>query len=155
MFVVPRFNTPPYGAVARYRGQIDRMPVTYERDDQRRLITVTVTDEYSVADIVSAIDRQSAEDTWGYAILYDLRSVTHVSAEAELQRLADRVQAVGRGRERGRVGIAISARPALFLVFLTYTQLTRDVGTVEVLLTPAQLDAWLARNARGGWLSEP
>jgi hypothetical protein len=126
------------------------MPLTYERDDHRQLITITVTEPYSVDDIAGAIDRQAAEDTWGYPMLYDLRGVTQVSSEADLQAMADRVKALGAGRERGRVGIVMSPRPALFLVFLTYAHLTRDLGSVEVLLTTAQLDAWLARNARGG-----
>lgn len=126
------------------------MTLAYERDDRRRLITVTVAEPYSVDDIVGAIDRQSAEDTWDYAMLYDLRGVTHVSPKADLQQMADRIQVIGRGRERGRVGLAIRALPELFLVFLTYTQLTRESGTAEVLLNAAQLDAWVVRNARSG-----
>jgi hypothetical protein len=126
------------------------MTVVYERDDRRRLITVTVSEPYSITDITDAIERQSAEDTWDYAMLYDLRSVTHVSPKTDLQQMADRVQVVGRGRARGRVGIAISALPELFLIFLTYAQLTRESGTAEVLLTSAQLDDWLVRNARSG-----
>jgi hypothetical protein len=123
------------------------MPITYERDDRRRLITVTVTEPYSLDDIRGVIDRQASEDTWRYAMLYDLRAVTDASAEADLQQIADRVQAVGRGRERGQVGIAIRARPSLFLVALTYSRLTKGFVTVEVLLSAAQIDAWLARNA--------
>jgi hypothetical protein len=126
------------------------MTVSYDRDDRRRLITVTVAEPYSVDDFISAIDRQSAEDTWDYAMLYDLRGVTHLSPQTELQHMADRIQVIGRGRARGPVGIAISPLPELFLVFLTYAQLTRESGTAEVLLTTAQLDAWLVRSARSG-----
>jgi hypothetical protein len=46
-------------------------PIAYQRDDQRRLITVTVTEPCSVDDILSVIDRQSGEDTWEYTVLYD------------------------------------------------------------------------------------
>jgi len=126
------------------------MPIVYERDDQRRLITVTVTEPYALDDIRRVIERQAIEDTWQYAMLYDLRDVTDASAEADLQQIADRVQMVGRGRERGQVGIAIRPRPALFLVALTYSKLTKGFVTVEVLLTAAQIDAWLARNAPSG-----
>ena len=82
-------------------------------------------------------------------MLYDLRAVTHASTEAELTRIADRVKVVGGGRERGPVGMAIGARPALFRAGLMFTELTRALMTVEILLTAAQLDAWLTRNARG------
>jgi len=124
------------------------MPIAYERDDQRRLITVAVTDPYSVDDILIAIDRQAAEDTWAYATLYDLRAVTFASTEADLQQTADRVKVVGGGRERGAVGIAVGARPEMFRMGLRYTELTRKLMNVEVLLTSAQLEGWMARNAR-------
>jgi hypothetical protein len=126
------------------------MPVAYARDDQRRLITVTVTEPYSLGDILSVIDRQAAEDTWGYAILYDLRAVTRLSTEADLQQMADRVKVVGSGRERGPVGMAFASEPEQFRMGLVYTRLARTLEDVEALLTAAQRDDWLARNARRG-----
>ena len=102
------------------------MPIAYQRDDQRRLITVTVTEPCSVDDIISVIDRQADEDTWEYALLYDLRALTDASTEADLQQIAERVKVVGGGRERGPVGIAIRARPALFLLGLMYANLTKE-----------------------------
>ena len=126
------------------------MPILYQRDDQRRLITVTVTEPCSVDDISSVIDRQGGEGTWEYALLYDLRAMTDASTEADLQQLAERVKVAGGGRERGPVGIAIRARPALFLLALMYTKLIKDFVTVEVLLSPAQIDAWLVRHAHSG-----
>ena len=126
------------------------MPIAYQRDDQRRLITVTVTEPCSVDDISSVIDRQAGEGTWEYALLYDLRAMTDASTEADLQLLAERVKAVRGERPRGPVGIAICARPALFLLGLMYTKLLKEFVTVEVLLTEAQIDAWLARNASSG-----
>jgi hypothetical protein len=48
------------------------------------------------------------------------------------------------------VGIAIRARPALFLMGLMYTRLMKEFVTIEVLLTAAQIDAWLVRNAPRG-----
>jgi hypothetical protein len=82
-------------------------------------------------------------------MLYDLRAVTHASTEAELEQIADRVKVVGSGRQRGPVGMAIGAQPALFRAGLMFTRLTRALMTVEILLTAAQLEAWLDRNARG------
>ena len=126
------------------------MPIAYQRDDQRRLITVTVTEPYSVNDVSSLIDRQAGEDTWEYALLYDLRAMTDASTGADLQKLAERVKMAGGERERGPVGIAIRARPALFLLGLMYTKLIKEFVTVEVLLSAVQIDAWLVRNAPGG-----
>jgi hypothetical protein len=45
--------------------------------------------------------------------------------------------------------MAIGAQPALFRAGLMFTRLTRALMTVEILLTAAQLEAWLDRNARG------
>ena len=126
------------------------MSIAYEREDPRRLITVTVTEPYSVDDILGVIDRQAAEGTWEYALLYDLRDVTREPAEADLQQMAERVRVVSGGRARGQVGIAIRARSAQFLAGLLYIRLTRELMAVEVLLSEVQVDAWLARNARGG-----
>jgi hypothetical protein len=126
------------------------MPMAYQRDDQRWLITVTVTEPCSVDDISSVVDRQAVEDTWEYALLYDLRAMTDASAEADLELLAERVKLVAGERERGPVGIAIHPRPALFLLGLMYAKLIKEFVTVEVLLTAAQIDAWLVRNTLSG-----
>jgi hypothetical protein len=136
-------------------GQVKGMPIAYKRDDERRLITATVSDPFTVDDILAAIDRQAAEDTWGYAMLYDLRAASEFPAEVDLQTMADRVKVVGEGRARGPVGVAIGTRPERFRLSLRYTQLIRTFATVEVLLTDSQLDDWLVRNARRGSTRQP
>jgi hypothetical protein len=122
------------------------MPTVYERDDERRLITVTVTAPYSVEDLLGVIDRQAAEDTWSYAVLFYLHA--SMSIPADSQRVADYVQAVGAGRQRGPVGIAMSRDPDQFRRGLKYSELSRRIATVEVLLTPGQIEDWLSRNTR-------
>ena len=126
------------------------MPIVYQRDDQRRLITVTMTEPCSVDDISSVIDRQAGEGTWEYGMLYDLRAMTDASTEAGLQQIAERVKVSGGERERGPMGIAIRAQPALFLLGMMFAKLVKGLATVEVLLTAGQIDAWLVRNAFGG-----
>ena len=128
----------------------DSVPIAYQRDDQRRLITVTVTEPCSADDISSVIDRQAAEATWGYALLCDLRAVTDASTEANLQRIAERVKVPAGERGRGPMGIAIRTQPALFLLGMMYARLVKELVTVEVLLSAGQIDAWLVRNAPGG-----
>ena len=122
------------------------MPVEYERDDRLQLITVTVTEPYSVDEILNVIDRQAAENTWAYAMLYDLRAPMTIAADS--QELADYVKSVGQGRERGPVGIAISGQPEQYRRGLKYSELSKKVMTVEVLLTRTQVDDWLIRNTR-------
>ena len=55
------------------------MPVRWEQDDERRLLTVRVTDPYSVNDILAILDRLAAEDAWDYSILFDVRDVKDAS----------------------------------------------------------------------------
>jgi len=124
------------------------MPLDFDRDDRRRLVTMTLTEPYSADDLVEAIERLAHEDVWGYAAFYDLRGITRLPAEVDLEQIADRVKAVGGGDQRGPVGIAIRAQPALFLASLTYSHLTKEFMAVEVLLTAAQVDAWMVRNAQ-------
>ena len=81
------------------------MPIVYDRDEKRRLITVTVTEPYGVADVLAVIDRQAAEEAWTYAMLYVLDAPMSIPADAS--DIADHVLAVGGGRPRGPTGIAI------------------------------------------------
>jgi hypothetical protein len=126
------------------------MPIMYLSDDTRRLITVTVTEPYSVDDILSAIDRQASEGKWEYAILYDQRGLTAAFADIDLEQIAEHVRAVRLGRPRGPVGLAIRPHPQSFLVGLTYSKLTKEFMDVEVLLNEVQLESWLSRNSRKG-----
>jgi hypothetical protein len=132
------------------------MPIEYQRNDQRQLTIVSVTGPCSIDDILSVIDRQASEHTWAYALLYDLRAaVIDTSAPADLQRIAERVKELSAGRQRGEVGIAIQPQPALFLLGLMYTTLTKGFLSVEVLLSATQIHAWLARNAPSGSSPQP
>ena len=45
------------------------MAIQYERDDRRRLITVTLGEPYSLDELLNHIDQQWAEHTWEYAVL--------------------------------------------------------------------------------------
>jgi hypothetical protein len=124
------------------------MSILYLSDDPRRLITVTVTEPYSVDDLLGAIDRQASEGTWEYAILYDERGVTEPFVDIDLEQIAEHVLVTGQGRPRGPVGFAIRPQPRSFLVGLTYSKLTKEFLDVEVLLNAAQLESWLSRNSR-------
>jgi hypothetical protein len=123
------------------------MPITYERDDHRRLITLTVTDPYSVEDILSAIERQMADHTWEYALLYDMRAATRLGTTEEARLITKRVQSLGGGRTRGPVARVISARPEQVRAGVEFASSNRGVAIPELLLTAMQLDDWLARNA--------
>ena len=117
------------------------MTINIQRDDRRRLITVTISGSCD------------AEELWGtisiaatligrvpYAMLYDLRNIADESATFALQ------QIVHTAESSPVVGIAVRATPRLFG---TAMRLTGGRSQFEVLMNPRQLDAWLERNAHG------
>jgi hypothetical protein len=67
---------------------------------------------------------------------------------ADSQQIANYVETVSDGRARGLVGMAMSGDPEQFRRGLTYSEFTRKIATVEVLLTATPRKEWLARNAR-------
>jgi hypothetical protein len=123
------------------------MPIDFQRDDRRRLITVTIIEPFSFDELLDQIDRQWAEGAWEYAVLYDGRTNEHVSPPSELQRLVERVQVVGGARPRGPVGVAIPQKPEMLRGGLQLGAQSGRPGDIEVLLTGQQLEAWLARHA--------
>ena len=124
------------------------MPIEYERDDRRRLITVTLTEPYSLDELLNQTDRQWAEDTWEYAIFYDGRTTGHVPPASDLKQLVDHMYVVGGGRPRGAVGVAIPRRPEMLRGGLQLAKLAGPLRDLEVLLTEEQVAGWLARHAR-------
>jgi hypothetical protein len=59
--------------------------LSYQRDDRRRLITVRLTEPYSLDELLNQTDRQWAEHTWEYAVLYDSRAISHATPASDLQ----------------------------------------------------------------------
>ena len=123
------------------------MPIDYQRDDDRRLITLTFTEPFSFEEAVNQAERQSAEGIWTYAVLYDLRAVSRAASPAQMQEGLSRIELVGAGRPRGPVGVAIAPRLEMFASGLHYTKAAGPSRDIEVLLTATQIEAWLARSA--------
>ena len=124
------------------------MPVTYERDDERRLIIVTVTEPHSSDDAVREIEQFASDDTRDYAILYDERGLTEASTQVDLLQMASRIRGPGRSRRSAPIGIAIRPDLAVFRVALTHPRWNTAFVNVEVLFTSAQMDSWLSRHTR-------
>ena len=61
------------------------MPITYERDDQRRRIVVTTVGTVAYEEVMAVVDRQAAEGTWQYGMLYDSRQVVTVASQADVR----------------------------------------------------------------------
>jgi hypothetical protein len=62
--------------------------LTYTRNEARRRITVTIVGPVQLEDLTAVIERQAAENTWRYAMLYDERAVTTPLSVDATRRLA-------------------------------------------------------------------
>jgi hypothetical protein len=69
------------------------MPIQYARDDAHRRLMVTVEGPFQRSEILTVIERQRAEDTWSYGLLYDLRRITGHPTLAELREIMDEAAA--------------------------------------------------------------
>ena len=124
------------------------MPVRWEQDDERCLITLTVSDPYTVDDIMAVVDRQAAAGVWEYALLYDLRAAKELVTLDPVAVKAHMLRAGG-GRPRGASALVVGNHPEWFVTGLRYSAGVATVQDFEVLITPAQVDDWIHRHARG------
>lgn len=86
------------------------MATDYRRDDVRRRLTVAVHGPVTFEEVAEVIERQAAEGTWSYTMLYDEREATSTLTREEVQHLLTviaRFRAV-HGR-RGRVALIYNA----------------------------------------------
>jgi hypothetical protein len=60
------------------------MPLVFERDDERRRITVTLTGPVLLAELNANLERLGADGVWDYAVLYDGRMATTARASSRL-----------------------------------------------------------------------
>jgi hypothetical protein len=121
------------------------MPVEYHKDDRRRLLRVTGTEPLSFEELLSLVDRQWTDDAWDYALLYDMRATVQGASEEGLRALVDRVEAVGSGRPRGPVGLAVPLQARRFNAATVLSGLAGRNWNLEVILTDEQLAGWLRR----------
>src|SRR3954452_11433843 len=121
------------------------MPITYERDDQRRRIIVTAAGTLTRDEMLAVVERQAREGTWGYGLLYDSRRMTNSGTAADVRVGLRHVEALSRTHgERGPVAF-VTTMPASYDMIRLYSTLAgqrhqpvevfRDVGDAERWLT--------------------
>src|SRR5262245_5051672 len=88
------------------------MPIAYARDDAQRRILLTATGTVTHAEVIAAIDRQVADGTWTYGMLYDVRAEALLPKMSEVLDFIDYVrQLVDQHGRRGPVAI-VTTMPA-------------------------------------------
>lgn len=121
------------------------MPITYVRDDQRRRITVTTTGMVGLDELLAVVDRQAAEGTWRYGMLYDSRRVASVASQNEVRAGLKHVEALSRihGR-RGPVAFVTTMPAAYGMVRMYSTLAGQQHQAVDAFRDIGDAERWLA-----------
>jgi len=120
------------------------MPITYERDDERRRITVTTVGTVAYEDVMAVVDRQASEGTWHYGMLYDSRLVSTVASQADVRMGLKHVETLSRAfGQRGPVAF-VTTMPAAYGMVRMYSILAGQMHqSVEVFRDIGDAERWI------------
>jgi hypothetical protein len=139
------------------RAEEGAMPIDYQRDDGRNLLTLTVRGDVTLADVLEITDRQVAEGLWTYRVLYDMRQRDKsLLSEADVRNLAMHI-AILTEKHGARGRTAILSRAATdSLLNDRYRILVQQHVNLEIAVFTDVADAmtWLDAIAPT-WSSEP
>jgi hypothetical protein len=124
------------------------MPTQYERDDELRRVIVTMTGAVEPRDFIAVIERQRAEGTWSYGLLYDLRHMTtpqSLAAQRDFKHHSAPSREVA--ESRGPVAFLADDVP-MYTSACRYAILMRPEMMIEVFRDGNEADAWLIAHAR-------
>ncbi len=120
----------------------------YERDDARRFVIATGVGPFAASEILTVIERQRAEGTWGYGMLYDLRRTTGHPSLAELRTIMEKVSSLDQTtRSRGPVAM-VTTDPNFYLAGCAYAAMWRMTLRINVFRDRAEAIEWLATETR-------
>jgi len=122
----------------------ETMSITYERDDVRRRIVVTIVGAVSAAEARGVINRQIAEGAWTYGLLYDARLDTSQPSTADVRGIVEYAgRCIAQHGPRGPVAI-VTTNPSNYGMARMYSTLGEPVRlSVEVFREIAEAEAWL------------
>ncbi len=122
----------------------ERMPFSYERDDTRRRVVVTMGGPFNTA-VFQAVSELHSPDTWRYGMLFDLRGMTGEATIDQLRQIMSQSAARQPGTgARGPVAI-LAIDPALYSWMCTYAALRRATLTIEVFRSLDKAEEWLSK----------
>jgi hypothetical protein len=118
----------------------------YGRDDNRRRLRITAIAPLRAEDLILIVDRQAAEGTWSYGLVYDVRAVEMTAppppeeARAIAQHVLEYTQVYG---QRGSVAL-VTRQSNMIALGQMYAALGAKIGfRVEVFWDLDDAEAWL------------
>jgi hypothetical protein len=126
------------------------MPISYERNDSRRRMVVTLKGAFQTDDVLAIMARQRVEHTWTYGILYDLRGMTGQPTFADLGQIMSQAAARRQGEgPHGPVAL-LATEPTLYRRLCKYAALGRSTRlTIEVFRRWDEAQQWLTVKLKG------
>ena len=120
------------------------MPVRYQRDDERRRILITTEWPFDLDELKANLDRQIAEGTWSYGVIYDARGfVGDPPSHDVLTMLSHYVgRLIAHHGPRGPVAL-VAVKPAWYGMHRMYSMQNADVSLVRPCKDFAEAEQWL------------
>jgi hypothetical protein len=120
------------------------VPITYERDDARCVVTVTIDGAFDLREIIATLNRQASEDSWHYARLYDHRHIQPPPTNDDVRGLLDAVRRhIREYGPRGPVAV-VADQPAVYGMVRMYMTLADEEPAVAVFRDVPAARVWLA-----------
>ena len=127
-----------------HEGSGNPVAMSYHRDDGRRRVTVITTGTVTSEEILAMVDRQAAEGTWAYAMLYDACRVTSVATASEVRAMAHHVQMLERLHGlRGPVAV-LTYQDAIYSMARMYSTVSHQ--RVAIFRDPSDAERWLVES---------
>jgi hypothetical protein len=121
------------------------VPITYERDDERRRLVVTTVGIVTLDDLIGVMDRQASEGTWSYGMLYDSRRVASIASQADVRAGLKHSESLSRVHGRRGPVAFVTTMPAAYGMVRMYSTLAGQVQqSVEVFRDIGDAERWLA-----------
>ena len=118
------------------------MTVTYDRDDVKRRVIVTLAGPFDLAATLAIVAYLAADDSWSYGILYDTHDLTGTPTMTELQMIVDRVQSMSAQRPRGPVAV-VTSDPTVYDMAQVYATRLEGKVSVAVFRSLDEAGQWL------------
>lgn len=121
------------------------MPIVTTRDDEKRRITVIVSDPWSAEEIAVSLEHQLTDRAWKYGTLYDVRGASVIPTEPDVLWLVKQAQQhIARHGARGPVAVLIEpgVKGTQLQQYSQYAAVQSRMQ-LRVFVDEAEASAWL------------
>lgn len=120
------------------------MPLTYRRDDVRRMVTVTAVGEITLTEAIEMLDRRVMDGTWSYSLLYDGRQRSGTMDAQEVRILVELTRSLSNRHGLSGPMALVRDDAGGYSAGRAFGSLTEDLSPrVAVFRTIEEAEQWL------------